>query len=77
MADLEKPRIAWRRSTKSAGGNGVEVAVAGRSVLIRDSANPDGGVLRLPPTAWSAFLAHARGTDPGPVGPDQPAPATR
>ena len=63
---MEKPRIAWRRSTKSGGGNCVEVAAAGGSVLIRDSANPDGGVLRLPPTAWSAFLAHARGTDPGP-----------
>jgi hypothetical protein len=57
---LGKPRIAWRRSTKSASGNCVEVAVAGGSVLIRDSANPDGVVLSLSPAAWSAFLAHAR-----------------
>jgi hypothetical protein len=65
VADLEKPRIAWRRSTKSGGGNCVEVAVAGGSVLIRDSGNPDGVVLSLPPAVWSALLLHVRRTDLG------------
>jgi Domain of unknown function (DUF397) len=66
VAEFEKPSVVWRRSTKTGGQNCVEVAVVGGSVLIRDSMNPDGGILRLPPTAWSAFLARARGTDPGP-----------
>jgi hypothetical protein len=68
VADLEKPRIAWRMSTKTGSGNCVEVAVAGGSVLIRDSTNPDGVVLSLSPAAWSAFLAHARSKDFGPRG---------
>ena len=68
MADLEKPRIAWRRSTKSGSVNCVEVAVDGGSVLIRDSGNPDGVMLSLPPAVWSAFLAQARSKDFGPRG---------
>ena len=60
MANFEEPCIAWRKSTASNSGDCVEVAVAGGSVLIRDSANRDGAVLRLRPAAWSAFLARAR-----------------
>lgn len=63
MADFEKPRIAWRKSTASGGDGCVEVAVVERSVLIRDSANPDGVVLRLSPAVWSAFLLHIPRTD--------------
>jgi hypothetical protein len=66
VADFEKPCLAWRRSTKSGDGNCVEVAVDGGSVLIRDSVNPDGVMLRLPPAIWSAFLGHARTRDFGP-----------
>ena len=65
MADFEKPFIVWRRSTTSGGVNCVEVAVVDGSVLIRDSADPDGVMLRLPPGAWSAFLARARSKDFG------------
>lgn len=65
MADFEEPRIAWRKSTASGNEGCVEVAVVERSVLIRDSANPDGVVLRLSPTVWSAFLERARGKDYG------------
>ena len=66
MADFEELCIMWRRSTKSGSGNCVEVAVVGGVVLIRDSANPDEVVLRLPPMTWSAFLRDARtkGFDP-------------
>ena len=63
MPDFEEPCIAWRKSTKSAPSNCVEVAVAGGSVLIRDSANPDGVVLSLSPAVWSAFLLHVPRTD--------------
>ena len=61
VANLEEPCIAWRKSTASSTGNCVEVAVVGGSVLIRDSAMPDGVVLRLVPSAWSAFTARTRG----------------
>lgn len=63
MADFEESCIAWHKSTASSSGACVQVAVVDESVLIRDSANPNGVVLRLPPAAWSAFLAHARSTD--------------
>ena len=66
MADFEDPRIAWRKSTKSNSGGCVEVVAVQGSVLIRDSTNPDGGMLRLSRAAWSVFLARERGTDPGP-----------
>ena len=65
MTGFGDPRIAWRKSTKSNSGGCVEVAFADGSVLVRDSANRDGVVLRMSPAAWSAFLAHELGTDPG------------
>lgn len=68
MVDFDEPCIAWRKSTTSSTGQCVQVAAVGGSVLIRDSANPDGVVLSLSPAAWSAFLAHARSKDFGPRG---------
>ena len=65
MVDFDEPCIAWRKSTASNTGDCVQVAAVGGSVLIRDSANPDGVVLSLSPAAWSAFLAHARHKDLG------------
>jgi Domain of unknown function (DUF397) len=65
VTDFEDPCIAWRKSTASNTGNCVQVAVVNGLVLIRDSANPNGGVLRLPPAAWSAFLTHTRSKDFG------------
>jgi hypothetical protein len=65
VADFKEPCIVWRKSTASNSGGCVEVAVADGLVLIRDSANPDGVMLRLPPGAWSAFLARARSKDFG------------
>lgn len=61
---MEEPCIAWRKSTASSTGNCVEVAAVGGSVLIRDSGSPGGAVLRLPPAAWSAFLARTCDKDP-------------
>lgn len=50
--------VAWRRSSRSANGTGncVEVARSG-AMLVRDSKNPAGPVLRFPTTGWHAFLA--------------------
>ena len=57
----------WRKSTRSAdgGGNCVEVAdnLAGR-VLVRDSKDPDGGVLTFAPATWQAFVDLAKHLEP-------------
>lgn len=59
VANLEELCIAWRKSTASNTSGCLEAATVGGSVLIRDSGNRDGVVLRFPPVAWSAFLARA------------------
>jgi len=50
---------AWRRSSYSAsnGGQCVEVARGlPAAVVVRDSRDPDGARLILPPAAWTAFV---------------------
>ena len=64
MVNFEEPHIEWRKSTASNTGSCVEVAIVDGSVRIRDSANPNGAVLELPPVAWSFSLARARSTNP-------------
>ncbi|MFJ9466466.1 DUF397 domain-containing protein [Streptomyces caniferus] len=53
----------WRKSSYSDGGdnNCVEVSdgFAG-AVPVRDSKNPTGGVLLIPATAWSGFIASVK-----------------
>jgi Domain of unknown function (DUF397) len=66
VSGFEEPHVAWRKSTKSDSGGCVELAAAAGSVLVRDSRNRSGTVLRFPSAAWSAFVGYARGTDPGP-----------
>ncbi|GIG89311.1 DUF397 domain-containing protein [Plantactinospora endophytica] len=54
----------WRTSSRSNSNQGTCVEVAdnlpGR-VLVRDSKDRDGGVLRFGPVAWRAFVAGLRG----------------
>jgi Domain of unknown function (DUF397) len=52
----DKINRRWRTSSYSGngGGNCVEVAVGGR-VLVRDSQDRAGTVLRFPPTVWRKF----------------------
>lgn len=54
---------AWFKSSYSdqTGGNCVEVAnVAPVTIALRDSKNPQGPALLLPPQAFSALLDHVR-----------------
>jgi hypothetical protein len=58
------PRSAWHTSSYSAQNNGkcVEVATLPTGeIAIRDSKNRSGPALRVPPSAWTAFLDLARG----------------
>jgi Domain of unknown function (DUF397) len=55
--------VAWRKSSGSvANGACVEVGTmaCGGDVLVRDTKDREGPVLRFTPTEWSAFLAGAR-----------------
>ncbi|MFE9336028.1 DUF397 domain-containing protein [Streptomyces sp. NPDC007063] len=54
--------VSWRKSSHSNtdGGNCVEVAACPHTVHVRDSKNPTGPQLAVPPAAWSAFLARTR-----------------
>ncbi|NUT37165.1 MAG: DUF397 domain-containing protein [Hamadaea sp.] len=51
----ENPRIAWKRSQRCDSNACVEVAALDEHVLIRDSKDPDGPVLRFTRAEWEAF----------------------
>lgn len=54
-------RQTWRKSSWSDHqGACVEVAANPQSWAVRDSKNPGGGQLGLPPGGWSGFVATVR-----------------
>jgi hypothetical protein len=56
-SDTEMGALAWRKASRSVGnGECVEIAVALQYVAIRDSKNPEGGILRCTPSAFRSFL---------------------
>ncbi|RZU49891.1 uncharacterized protein DUF397 [Krasilnikovia cinnamomea] len=51
----------WRTSTRSGTeGNCVEVRLDGETIVVRDSKNRSGPVLRFTDAEWRAFLAGAQ-----------------
>jgi hypothetical protein len=50
-------RLRWRKSTYSGsnGGGCIEVVGHGRRVLVRDTQDRTGPVLRFSPAAWQRF----------------------
>lgn len=49
---------AWRKSSHSGGNGGgcVEVGNASKTVIVRDTKDRDGAVLRFGADAWHAFV---------------------
>jgi len=52
--------IKFRTSSRSSGGECVEVAACVHEVLVRDSKDRGGPVLRFTPAEWKAFVDGAR-----------------
>jgi hypothetical protein len=52
----------WRRSSRSYGGGACIEAAAryGMRIDVRDSKNPQGGVLRFTAAQWNAFVTGVR-----------------
>ena len=54
--------LAWWKSSRSSGGNCVEVATDGDHVFVRHSKDPDGPVLTFDIDAFRAFVEDVRAT---------------
>jgi len=54
-------RLNWRKAKRSmSNGNCTEVTVAADLIVVRDSQDPYGPVLRYPAGSWRSFLHDAR-----------------
>lgn len=61
MPALDLSGARWHKSSRSTDvANCVEVAFVGHVVAVRDSKNPTGHALAVPPPAWTAFTAALR-----------------
>ena len=66
MPALNLSGARWRKSSRSTNvSNCVEVAVTPGTIAVRDSKNPTGSVLAVPPPAWTAFTTAVRTSDLG------------
>ncbi|MFD1658908.1 DUF397 domain-containing protein [Streptomyces caeni] len=57
--------LSWFKSSYSSGNDGnscVEIAIAPRTIHVRDSKNVEGPRLALTPGAWAHFVAYASGS---------------
>jgi hypothetical protein len=52
--------LSWRKSSASANGDCVEVALAKDSVFVRDSKQRITDILQFTPSEWRAFLLGVR-----------------
>ncbi|WP_250002285.1 DUF397 domain-containing protein [Actinoplanes sp. M2I2] len=55
MREVESPQ--WRKSSRCASGNCVEVAKVDGHYLVRDSKNPDSPAHAFTEAEWLAFVA--------------------
>ena len=58
---VHQNNLTWRKSTRSgAAGHCVEIAETPAVVLVRDSKDASGPVLRFAASGWEGFLAGVR-----------------
>ncbi len=58
---MEPLGAVWRKSTRSAQGNCVEVSFSGETILVRDTkAGGEGATLAFTPGEWTAFTEGVR-----------------
>jgi predicted secreted Zn-dependent protease len=58
---VSQNNLTWRKSTRSgAAGHCVEIAEVPTEVLVRDSKDASGPVLRFAARGWEGFLAGVR-----------------
>ncbi|MGH2620973.1 MAG: DUF397 domain-containing protein [Anaerolineales bacterium] len=61
MSALDLSGARWRKSSRSSNiANCVEVALLDGAVAVRDSKQPTGGTLAVPPRAWASFTTALR-----------------
>ena len=54
-------RLNWRKATYSiANGDCAEVASLAGLVIVRDTKDPSGQILRYPSDSWRSFISKAR-----------------
>lgn len=60
-AKIESCSRGWRKARRSMGaGDCIEISPVVGGILVRDSKNPDGTVLRYQEIAWRSFLSAAK-----------------
>jgi hypothetical protein len=57
---LDFSTAVWRKSSHSGSNGCVEVARVGDLIAVRDSKDPEGGVLLFNAREWRAFVAGVR-----------------
>ena len=60
MADGPDDKLAWYQNERCESGACVQVAVAGDTVLLRSSRNPEAAPVALSRDEWRDFLAGAK-----------------
>ncbi|MCE7001260.1 DUF397 domain-containing protein [Kibdelosporangium philippinense] len=61
MTVSEPAGPVWRKSSHSGAGNDcVEIALAHTGASVRDSKNPEAGMLRFGTAGWATFIDAAR-----------------
>lgn len=56
----ERRKLSWKTSSRSSGGNCVQVAVDAERVLMRDSKDPAGPVLAFGRETFRDFIAYVK-----------------
>ncbi|MEU8343540.1 DUF397 domain-containing protein [Spirillospora sp. NPDC048832] len=60
MGETTLRGVVWRKSSYSEGGGCVEACARGTQRLVRDSKNPDGGVLTMRRDVWAAMVSQIK-----------------